>query len=448
MDQSNQSFHGDGDDVVLDDDYVLINPGSSCDATTIDETPEITQADSADKLSQKPIGLSAETIGGIPSTEPSSSSDSMQQQHQAPSDPNLNANNPSVSTTPLADVSILDRFVQIEKAAILYSLYKNYTDKLAAEFLSLMTQEGSQPQQKQTVFQQQQQQLQRHHLLMQQKISPSQVSNITDVINLQLRNGSITQAQADAMEAKLKMLQNQINTLGGAQSGTTGMAATGLMLEGDQSGITGMEATGKMLDGVKFGIRDKTGTGKMLEGDQSGVTGLRETGKTIVGAQSGVTGLTATGKMLGGAQSGGTGMIETCQMLGNNKSCYLNQRQQPQKMILEQRIQQLKQQQQQQLKQQEQQMKQQRQLLYLRSQQLRQQQEQTGFPLQAVVSSPLVGSPTANQSRLLQHMSSQLQQFGQQKIIQQTDKSTQLSLGSTPQVNDVAANTMFTPSFP
>lgn len=123
---------------MLVDDFVLINLGSSCHGTTINETPKITHADFADKLPQQPTCLSAETIGEIPSTEPSSPTDSMQQQHQAPTAPDLNAKNPSVSTTPLADVSILDRFAQIEKAAILYSLYKNYTDKLAAEFLSLV----------------------------------------------------------------------------------------------------------------------------------------------------------------------------------------------------------------------------------------------------------------------------------------------------------------------
>ncbi|KAI3951341.1 hypothetical protein MKW92_031039, partial [Papaver armeniacum] len=50
--------------------------------------------------------------------------------------------------------------------------------------------------------------------------------------------------------------------------------------------------------------------------------------------------------------------------------------------------------------------------------------------------------------RLFQQMSSQLQQFGQQKIIQQTAKNPQLSSGLTPQVDDVASNTMVAPASP
>ncbi|MCL7040189.1 hypothetical protein MKW94_013120, partial [Papaver nudicaule] len=123
--------------------------------------PQLGVAASAYGVSQKPTGPSAATIGGIPSMA-SSPSDSMQRQYQAPTAPKrksnsvpksqamsgvgspasvsnmsvpLNANSPSVSTPPLADQSILDRFAKIEMVAQRHQLNckKNKVDNIPSK---------------------------------------------------------------------------------------------------------------------------------------------------------------------------------------------------------------------------------------------------------------------------------------------------------------------------
>ncbi|XP_026397745.1 polyadenylate-binding protein RBP45-like [Papaver somniferum] len=87
---------------------------------------------------------------------------------------------------------------------------------------------------------------------------------------------------------------------------------------------------------------------------------------------------------------------------------------------------------------------QQQHFFYQQPQQLRQMQ-QIESPFQGVVSSPLIGSLSANQSKLPQQMSSQMQQSGPQK---QTAVDHQWISILTPQVDNVAANTMVTPDSP
>ncbi|KAI3949776.1 hypothetical protein MKW92_039966 [Papaver armeniacum] len=89
-----------------------------------------------------------------------------------------------------------------------------------------------------------------------------------------------------------------------------------------------------------------------------------------------------------------------------------------------------------------QQQQQQQQQQQLRQQQPQQQQQQIGSPSEAVVSSPLVGSPpsaTTIQPQLSQQLSPQLQQLSPHQISQQTAMNPQLSSGTMPPLNATAA---------
>ncbi|XP_043704157.1 protein PHYTOCHROME-DEPENDENT LATE-FLOWERING-like isoform X2 [Telopea speciosissima] len=87
----------------------------------------------------------------------------------------------------------------------------------------------------------------------------TQVSNISNAINQQLRSGTLSHVQAAAMASKLRMVQSRAGMLGGPQTGIGGIPGTGQM----QPGSADLSMLGQTLNRTNINPLQRTAMASM-----------------------------------------------------------------------------------------------------------------------------------------------------------------------------------------
>ncbi|XP_043720527.1 protein PHYTOCHROME-DEPENDENT LATE-FLOWERING-like isoform X2 [Telopea speciosissima] len=102
----------------------------------------------------------------------------------------------------------------------------------------------------------------------QNPISPTQASNISNVIQQQLRSGNLSQVQAAAMQSKLRMGQSRAGMLGGGpQAGITGIPGTGQMHPGSAGlSMLGQTRNRASMSSLQRNAMASMGPPKMISG--------------------------------------------------------------------------------------------------------------------------------------------------------------------------------------